>query len=260
MVLRLINYFHPQNSENLFIQMDLLPDFHSNDLVPVTIILTVTFGFLAYWYISLSENILRKIRQGSSSRLFLLKKVLWQRLMGVLFLGILPGLAILLLLHFNLNDLGVVFLNSGKTVGWIILLPFIIVPGSYFTPKNQQHLKNYPQIRIKNWNPALIFINIISWSLYLLAYEFLFRGVLLLGLNAIYGAWPAITINIAIYSLAHFPKGKKEALGAIPIGLTLSILTLNSGTIWIAFFAHLTMALSNDYFSIKSNPDFKFTK
>jgi membrane protease YdiL (CAAX protease family) len=49
----------------------------------------------------------------------------------------------------------------------------------------------------------------------------------------------------------------KETLGAIPLGLLLSYLTLESNSILIALVVHIIMALSNEWFSIRSNPEIK---
>ena len=57
-------------------------------------------------------------------------------------------------------------------------------------------------------------------------------------------------VNTIIYSLAHVPKGNREALAAIPFGIILCYLTIKTETIWIAVFVHLALALSNDYFAL----------
>ena len=49
-----------------------------------------------------------------------------------------------------------------------------------------------------------------GWFLYLFGYEFLFRGVLLIPLIDPLGMWPAIAINIAVYSATHIPKGRRN--------------------------------------------------
>ena len=74
------------------------------------------------------------------------------------------------------------------------------------------------------------------------------------------GVWPAIAINIALYSATHIPKGLEETIGAIPLGLVLCILTLSTGTIWIAFLVHVVMAWTNTLTSLKFNPDMKYIK
>jgi membrane protease YdiL (CAAX protease family) len=72
-----------------------------------------------------------------------------------------------------------------------------------------------------------------------------------------FGVWPAIAINVALYSSTHIPKGLDETIGAIPLGIVLSLLTLLTGTIWIAFFVHLTLALTNSFTALKFNPEMK---
>jgi membrane protease YdiL (CAAX protease family) len=240
--------------------MKTLPSFHPDDLIPVMVILTTVLAYLAYWYLSQAKFILKIIEERSTQKSYLLKKVLWQRLSGVFFLGILPGSVLLIFLPFTLKELGLFYQISNETILLTIILIVIVVIINSFAASNPENLKNYPQIRIPGWNLSIVFINMISWSLYLMAYEFLFRGILLFGLIKPFGIWPAIAINVALYSLVHFPKGIRETLGAIPLGFVLSILTVQTGTIWIAIIVHIGMALSNDYFSFKANPEFKFIK
>ena len=74
------------------------------------------------------------------------------------------------------------------------------------------------------------------------------------------GVWPAIAVNIALYSATHIPKGLDETIGAIPLGLVLCLLTLSSGTIWIAFFVHVAMAWTNTFTALRFNPDTNYIK
>jgi membrane protease YdiL (CAAX protease family) len=118
----------------------------------------------------------------------------------------------------------------------------------------------YPQIRKNEWNLKLILISAFSWILYLIAYEFLFRGYLLFVFLKYLNVWAAISLNVAIYALVHVPKGHKEAIGAIPLGLVLGIITLKTGSIWFAFGLHVVLALSNEWLSLRAHPDMKFVK
>ena len=99
--------------------------------------------------------------------------------------------------------------------------------------------------------------NALGWAAYLFGYEILFRGILLFPLVAEFGVWPAIAVNIALYSSTHIPKGLDETIGAIPLGIVLCVLTLLTGTIWIAFFVHLAMALTNSFTALKHHPEMK---
>ena len=99
--------------------------------------------------------------------------------------------------------------------------------------------------------------NALGWTIYLFGYEILFRGILLFPLVTEFGVWQAIAVNVALYSATHIPKGLDETIGAIPLGIVLSLLTLQTGTIWIAFLVHVTMALTNSFTALKHHPEMK---
>ena len=122
------------------------------------------------------------------------------------------------------------------------------------------NLINYPQIRAGEWDLKMVIGNLSAWAFYLLGYEFLFRGLLLFPLVAEIGLWPAIAINIGLYSATHIPKGLSETIGAIPLSIVLCLLSVQTGTIWIAFFVHLAIAWTNTSVALKHNPDMRFVK
>jgi membrane protease YdiL (CAAX protease family) len=126
-----------------------------------------------------------------------------------------------------------------------IILAVLLVPMGMLNAKGKDHLAIYPQVRMKEWHSMEYITNIFSWGLYLLAYEFLFRGILFLGLIPFVGLYPAIIINTVLYTLAHLYKGKKETLGSIPLGIVLCLITAHTQTIWIAFAVHWIMATNN---------------
>jgi membrane protease YdiL (CAAX protease family) len=128
---------------------------------------------------------------------------------------------------------------------YTLILALILVPLGAFNAKGTKHLTMYPQVRMTKWNAFEYLSNIASWGLYLLGYEFLFRGILFLGLIPFTGLYPAIAINTLLYTLAHLYKGKKETLGSIPLGIILCLITAETNTIWTAFAVHWIMAGNN---------------
>lgn len=217
-------------------------------------------GFTAYYFLSLS--------QGPAGRWISLVKgfdqqgnqVVWQRILGIVFLGIVSASIILLFPGVGLAGYGLNFYFSSAPPWWsYLLIPLILVLGykAASTPKN---LIMYPQIRTFRWTPSLIFASAISWIAFLVAYEFLFRGFLLYASLAIMNPLAAIALNCALYALAHVYKGPGETFGAIPVGILLCYLTLVTGNIWAAVILHSLMALSNEWFSIAAHPDMQFSK
>lgn len=97
----------------------------------------------------------------------------------------------------------------------------------------------------------------ITWLVFLLGYEFLFRGFLLFASVAVMDVWAAIALNCALYAFAHLYKGPGETFGSIPVGILLCYLTLLTGNIWTALILHSVMALSNEWWSIRAHPNMK---
>ncbi|MBV5314188.1 MAG: CPBP family intramembrane metalloprotease [Prolixibacteraceae bacterium] len=221
-----------------------------SELFNFTVAITVSlFGFLFYYFLS-ESGIIEKWLNSRKGEVF---DVLFRRLLGVLLYGCLP-LSILLL--FRTNDLAIYGFNAPRpeTYLWTLLLSIIILPLNYYNSLRTDNQKIYPQIRTTYWSFSLLTMSAASWMGYLLAYEFLFRGFLFFSSIPLMGLWPSILLNTLIYALVHIPKGYKETLGAIPFGILLCYLTYKTNSIWVAVFAHIIMALSSEWFSIRAHP------
>jgi len=60
--------------------------------------------------------------------------------------------------------------------------------------------------------------------------------------------------------LIHVPKGLRESVGAIPLGILLCYISLSTGSILAAILVHVIMALTNEWASLKRNPEIKLYK
>lgn len=123
-----------------------------------------------------------------------------------------------------------------------------------FAAGSEQNLREYPQLRVNHWGFGLFMQNALSWSVYMVAYEYLLRGYFLFTLIEKAGLVWAIVLNITLYSALHIPKGARETILALPFGILLCMITWYTGNIWSAVAIHLALALSNDYFAIRRNP------
>lgn len=181
-----------------------------------------------------------------------INQVLLHRSAGILMFGIFPFIIVLSTTD-NFTDYGL-SPPGLDTYLYLILSGLIIIPVNYYNARSSRNLEMYPQIRSKIWSLQLLSLSAISWIAYLVAYEFMIRGFLLYSILPMLGLWPAIMVNTLIYSLIHFHKGYKEVVAAIPLGILLCYLTYVTGNIWTAVFAHIILALSNEWFSIYLNP------
>lgn len=182
---------------------------------------------------------------------------LW-RTCGFLLFGLVPAFIMNAIFNKKLVDFGMTFKNSNNSLYWFFGLSLLIIYLSYLISKIPKNLITYPQIRDRAWKLQTFFLSALTWILYLIGYEFLFRGILLFSCKEELGNFYAVLINIILYSAAHIPKGSHETIAAIPVGLMLCYITLSTGTIWAALGIHLMMALSNEWFSFYHHPQMQF--
>lgn len=210
----------------------------------------VTVIFTAYYFIVYSSNSIRFFYKRHSEEQAQITYIFFQRLAGVFFFGLLP-IALLIGQKIPLHDAGLTFQSKAPVWHWIVGLSLVCVIVNFFASQKEDHLEMYPQIRKPQpWHPQLMVASAVTLFLYTLAYEVMFRGYLLFTCEQELGMLLAIVINTSIYALVHIPKGWKETVGAVPMGIILCWLTLKTGNIWIAVVVHVTLALSSEWFSI----------
>lgn len=232
----------------------------TNTVLPVSV---SAITFIIYWFTTKSEKtksyFYKKFDFDNASAYH----ITFLRILGFLTMGFLSGILCLIFIpDYSLSDYGLTYKPDTAlfTALWSLGLMILIIPLAFLSARKPANLINYPQIRASLWTRKITVMNIAGWILYLFGYEFMFRGILLFPLAGELGVWPAIAVNTAFYSISHVPKGLSETAGAIILGLILCVLTLASGTIWIAFFIHVALALTNSFTALKYHPDMHFSK
>ncbi len=235
-----------------------MPEFSETDLKLLNGIIAIAVtavAFLLYYLITVSGPLNNRLQRLFSKETASIRKILLHRLAGAVLFGLIPVLVILFVFRMPVSNFGSNTDYLAESIIWWIPAALLVVVINYYTARNDNHLAQYPQIRVKQWNSGLISLSAISWITYLAGYEFMFRGFLLFSCLESFGYWPAIIINITVYSLVHLPKGHRETIASIFFGFILSYLTIELGSIWFALFIHITLALSNEWFSIAFHPE-----
>jgi membrane protease YdiL (CAAX protease family) len=225
-------------------------------VLPVFAITSFTVGYVIYFLFAGSKSLKSKMEFHCGEERTKVYWILFQKLAGFIFLGLLPALG-MLMMPVTLQQVGVSFKNLSQSLPWIAGLGSLIVLVNLFAARKPGNLAMYPQIRIARWTPGILAASSLGWALYLLGYEFIFRGVLLFLCIPVMGVWPSVVLNVSFYALVHLPKGMRETVASIPMGLILCYLTLKTGTIWVAYCAHVILALSNDYLSLYFHPEMR---
>jgi membrane protease YdiL (CAAX protease family) len=243
----------------MLVQYSFVFDSSTNMLSVAPIIITL-ICFVAYWFVAQSALLKNKFYSKYVPDVASTNHIIFNRYFGFFTMGIVSVMLLKLVVpHFTFSSIGLTIYRETiwETIGWIVGLSAVVIPIAYFSAKKPKNLVNYPQIRAKVWTHRMMWHNAHSWAAYLLGYELLFRGVLLFPVVETLGVWPAIAINTALYSATHIPKGLDETIGAAFLGTVLCLLTLSTGTIWIAVIVHIAMAWTNSFTALKFHPHMK---
>ena len=231
-------------------------DFSSdrNMLLFVFSVLTLTITYSLYWFLTHNIKFLRAIGGGKSSA----GQWTARRLTGFVLMGVIPAILVYTFDLISFSELG--FNNSWDNEGWYWVLGVgaVTLLVSLGVAKKPVNLKSYPQIRESNWTTLTMVQEYGGWFLYLVGYEFLFRGLFLFGTIPVLGYTGAIAVNICAYSLAHMVKGWQETFGAIILGFIYAYVTIITGSLWFALFMHVFQAWSNSFFSFRNQEDMRY--
>jgi membrane protease YdiL (CAAX protease family) len=219
------------------------------------LIIMITLGFIVFWFAGKSEDLLRRLVERLGPEPGQARHVFIKRIVGILCFGLIPALVLFATQGRTWAEYGVADHFPPAVFYWTIGLSVVLIFMTARSTRHSHNLEQYPEIRTTNWSLKLVFWSALSWMGYLIAYELMFRGFLLFSCVRAFGVWPAILINTSIYSLVHVPKSAREGIGAIPLGLLLCIITLQTQTIWVALFVHWVLSLSNEWFSLRFQPE-----
>ncbi len=233
--------------------------FLKEEVLAFIAILSVLFLFYLYYYTTKRKvflNLIIRFINPSISGESL--EFVSDKLAGILFTGISPFVIFVLII--NILPLKIGF-TVGRTIQlWYLLIPLTAITAliSFFSSKSQKIQGISPELRIKNWYPCHLFLSVLGWLFYILGYEFFFRGILWFLCYGAFGFWPALVINILLYSLVHLPKGKLVTIGAIPVGVIFCLLSHFTGSFYPAFLIHACMAILTEISSVFHNPELHF--
>jgi membrane protease YdiL (CAAX protease family) len=130
------------------------------------------------------------------------------------------------------------FSNSVAVISGLIILILTIILSKTSVKKV---IANYQSVsKIYSGNRTVYFV---LRTLFLLAYEIFFRGVLLFTLIDTFGLMPAVVMCTMLYVLIHAFDSKAEILGAIPFGIVLCLLSYFTQSILLPFIIHLSLSL-----------------
>jgi membrane protease YdiL (CAAX protease family) len=189
------------------------------------------------------------------------QRILRRRFAGFLIYGVVP---LVLILYFDLigpvefADLGISFeWNSKVTIWMAALLPITLII-NFLSARSRETLINYPEIRVTIWTPRLLFMSAFWWVLYLVAMEFLYRGLILQSLLMNTGSiWWTVIISACLYSMIHYFKDNRISVMSLPYGLIMAYATLESGSLLPTILVHVIGGLLTEWLAIRRHPEIR---
>ncbi|HSD64169.1 MAG TPA: CPBP family intramembrane glutamic endopeptidase [Ignavibacteriaceae bacterium] len=163
-------------------------------------------------------------------------------------LFVLPVLIIKLILKENLKDFG---LTAGDyKAGFVLTIIFLVImlPLVWIFSSYPDFVRTYPQlVSVRdNWNTFLIFEA--GLIIYLVAWEFIWRGFMLFGLKGKFGYY-AIFIQMIPFLILHNGKPVIETFGAIVAGIALGVLAWRTVSVYYCIITHGFVMVSIDLVS-----------
>jgi len=217
-------------------------------------------SYLFYWFLPSEKIILILSKQEPSKEILSKRSVFLRKFTGFLLFGPAAMLTAYLLGGYTPAELGIKFPSGLNSLLFLLIPTAVTVPFMLLRKAESFETDFYPQVRLNEWRITDVFQNTLFWILYLISYEFLFRGVLFFPFAAKLGFFPAAVTGTVIYSSVHIPKNAKEAIIAIPYGMLLYYISWKTSSVFIPAVLHMEMALINDFRAIKINPEMKIIK
>ena len=150
---------------------------------------------------------------------------------ALLYFFLLPVLSIILVLRRNPLDFGLRF-GDAKVWGWYVLLTLVIAVPVLFALSGIDSLHQY---YTREQLDLLLYSG--SITVYLFAWEFLFRGFMLFGLREKLGEM-SIVVQMIPFVILHFGKPDIEVLSTVFTGLWFGYICYRTGSFWPAFIIH----------------------
>ncbi len=150
---------------------------------------------------------------------------------------LMPVIIIKLLLKEKVRNFG---LQTGEfRIGVKISLIFLLVmiPLVWIASSYPDFVRTYPllaEVR-DNWNTFFIFEA--AALIYLIAWEFIWRGFMLFGLKEKFGYY-AVFIQMIPFLMLHNGKPPAETFGAIAAGIALGVLAWRTGSVYYCVITH----------------------
>lgn len=158
---------------------------------------------------------------------------------SLVYFGVLPILTILIFLRKNPLDFGLRIGDYKVWIPYVVIFLIIAVPVLYFT-SDMSSVQGY--YRTHRGFDFLTYA--LQMGVYMLGWEFLFRGFMLFGLKDKFKEG-SIIVQMIPFVLLHIGKPEIETISTIFTGLLWGYIAYRGKSFWPAYIMHVVVNLSN---------------
>ena len=129
-----------------------------------------------------------------------------------------------------------------------ILFFIVMLPAIWFFSASPDFSAKYPHLLStrNNWNEFIIYES--GMLVYMISWEFIWRGFMLFGLKEKFGYY-SVLIQMIPFVILHNGKPAPETFGAIAGGIALGILAFRTNSIYYCVITHMGIMFSIDIIS-----------
>ena len=157
-------------------------------------------------------------------------------------------LIIKLLLKEKVSDYGLQIGDYKTGLKYSFIFLFVMIVLIWFVSASPAFAEKYPHLSDakSNWNILLIYE--LGMLIYMFAWEFIWRGFTLFGLEKKFGYY-SVLIQMIPFVILHNGKPFLETFGAIFGGIALGILALRTRSFYYCVLTHIGVMFSIDFIS-----------
>ncbi|MGB5289421.1 MAG: CPBP family intramembrane glutamic endopeptidase [Ignavibacteriaceae bacterium] len=161
---------------------------------------------------------------------------------------LLSVLIIKFVLKENLKNYGLQIGDFKIGLALSIIFFIVMLPAIWFFSATPDFSAKYPHLLSTrdNWNEFFIYEG--GMLLYMISWEFIWRGFMLFGLKEKFGYY-SVLIQMIPFVILHNGKPAPETFGAIAGGIALGILAFRTNSIYYCVITHMGIMFSIDLIS-----------
>jgi hypothetical protein len=211
-------------------------------------------GFIIWYSVSSSLRLPVRYQIMYDANPPYVNRIFRRRILGVFIYAIIPAFIIFCTKWIGkptLAELNISFHWDKEVALYTFAGLVLVLVISLLTTKNHSSLEQYPEVRIRFWRPNILIFSALWWILYIAAYEFFYRGLLLQAFRfAFNNDVLAIAGSTALYCLSHYFKLNRVTTASIFYGAVAAYVVIETGSLIPTIVAHTALSLFTEWLSI----------